>query len=209
MDPGEEGRLLFSCQEAGGMTTLSGRMNFGPEPPFLPSPPPSSYLPQKQSPNSHATGVWQGELHRFYGYFIRRYQEQFSFLASRSAPKVNKFSFKRGDGYALRLDVLKDETYFTCEVKLPSDEKARSAAVAILSERRKSVEEAFGGELDWKESPDSSIFQIYQSIDGGWQSPESEWSAIQDRLIENLLRLESAIQQPLQELKQSMPPSAS
>ena len=110
-------------------------------------------------------------------------------MASRSAPKVNKFAFKRGDGYALRLDVLKDETYFTCEVKLPSDEKARSAAVAILSERRKSVEEAFGGELDWKESPDSSIFQIYQSIDGGWQSPESEWSAIQDRLIENLLRL--------------------
>jgi hypothetical protein len=55
-DPGEEGRLLFSCREAGGRTTLSGRMNFGSETPFLPSPIPStappSSSPQKQIPSN-------------------------------------------------------------------------------------------------------------------------------------------------------------
>lgn len=166
-------------------------------------------LRSQEQEKKRASGVWQDELHRFYGHFIRRCQDQFPFLASRSAPKTNKFSFKRGDGYVLLLYTLKDAVHFTCDLKLPSDEKARSAAEAILSERRKSVEEAFGGELHWKQSTDSSIFQIYQNTKGGWGSPESEWPAIQDRLIENLLRLESAIQQPAQELKQSMEASAS
>ena len=161
-------------------------------------------LRTQEREKKRASGVWQDELHRFYGQFIRRNVDRFPFLASRSAPKVNKFFFKKGDGYALRLDTLKDQIWYGCEIKLPSDKRGLDAADAIFSEHRKSVEEALGGELHWKQKPDGSIFQIYQSIEGGWASPESEWVAIQDKLIERLLSLDSAIQQPLQELKPLM-----
>lgn len=166
-------------------------------------------LRTQEREQKRASGVWQGELERFFGHLLRRHQDQYPFLAGRSAPKANKFYFKRGNGYALRLDVLKEETYFTCEVRLPSDEKARDIAEAMITGWREPVEKAFCGELQWKLAPNSSISQIYQSFEGGWGSPESEWPAIQDRGIENLIRLESAIQPPLQELKRAIEASAS
>ncbi|MFP6896801.1 MAG: DUF4268 domain-containing protein, partial [Roseibacillus sp.] len=160
-------------------------------------------LRTQEREQKRAAGRWQGELERFWAQMIRRNQDKYPRLASRSAPKVNKFSFKRGDGYALHMDVLKDLGYFTCEIILPDDEESRSAAVEILSVHREAVEEAFGGDLEWKEKEERPVFQVYHSIGGGWGSPESEWPDIQDRLVEQLLRLEAALQSAIEEIKRS------
>jgi hypothetical protein len=41
---------------------------------------------------------------------------------------------------------------------------------------------------------------VEAELPGGWKSPETEWPAMQDRLIDALIRLEAALKKPIQEL---------
>jgi hypothetical protein len=43
--------------------------------------------------------------------------------------------------------------------------------------------------------------RIRKIMPGSSQSPESEWPEIQDRMIDALIRLDTAMRQPIQELK--------
>lgn len=38
---------------------------------------------------------------------------------------------------------------------------------------------------------------ICLDIEGGWRSPETEWPELQDRMIETVMRLESALKAPV------------
>jgi hypothetical protein len=37
--------------------------------------------------------------------------------------------------------------------------------------------------------------------DGGWKTPEADWPALQDRMLEKMMRLEAALKGPIQSLK--------
>ncbi|MDF1754212.1 MAG: hypothetical protein P1U89_15615 [Verrucomicrobiales bacterium] len=148
-----------------------------------------------------ASGRWQGELQRFWSGFITRHQNEHPQLAGRVAPRIQNLIFKRGNGYVLQSYVLKDITYFQCDITLPKDNAQQEAAIAFLSGKTGSIEKAFGGELNAGKDKRNPVFCISQTLDRGWSSPASEWPDLQDQLLENLLRLESAVQLAIEELK--------
>jgi hypothetical protein len=40
-----------------------------------------------------------------------------------------------------------------------------------------------------------------KDFEGGWRTPEGEWPALQDRVVETAVRLEKALKNPIQNLK--------
>jgi hypothetical protein len=78
---------------------------------------------------------------------------------------------------------------------------AMVAAFEALRAQRASIEAVFGGALDWQDLPGRNGCRICTEMPGGWKSPEADWPAIQDQLIDALIRLDAALRKPIQELK--------
>ena len=87
-----------------------------------------------------------------------------------------------------------------CYIRLPGGEEKSTAAFKALLARKDEIEKSFGGPLDWQELPGRLGCRICKELPGGWKSPEAEWSEMQDRMIDALIRLEGALRKPIQEL---------
>lgn len=70
-----------------------------------------------------------------------------------------------------------------------------------LAQQKEQIEGAFGGELQWHRMDDKQGCRIFVDTNGSWRSKEAEWPEIQQRLIENAVKLESAFRMRLQTLK--------
>ncbi len=88
-----------------------------------------------------------------------------------------------------------------CYIRLPGGEQESLAAFEALRAQKKTIEDKFGGPLAWDELPGRRGCRIYTGFSGGWKSPESEWPTMQDCIIDLLIRLETALKKPIQELK--------
>lgn len=55
--------------------------------------------------------------------------------------------------------------------------------------------------LDWQELPTRIGCRIFVDIDGGWKTPETDWPALQDRMLVQMMKLESAMKGLIQALK--------
>jgi len=62
-----------------------------------------------------------------------------------------------------------------------------------LSQDRAAIEAEFGAPLVWEEKEGVRQCRIYQEIEGGYRSPEAEWPAIHDRMIDAMIRLDAAL----------------
>jgi hypothetical protein len=65
------------------------------------------------------------------------------------------------------------------------------------------VEKAFGGPLSWERLEGKRACRIKFTREGGYRSPEEDWSAIQDAIIDAMNRLEHAVRPYLKQLKLS------
>ena len=81
-----------------------------------------------------------------------------------------------------------------------SDDRTK-AAFNALREQTSQAEAVFGEALDWPELPERSGSRVCKDLQGGWRTPEAEWAALQDRLIETAMRLEKALKGPIQALR--------
>lgn len=64
-----------------------------------------------------------------------------------------------------------------------------------LLAKRQEIEQAFGGPLDWDRLEGRRACRIQHVIDGGgYRSPESEWPAIQEAMVDAMTRLERSLQ---------------
>jgi hypothetical protein len=75
---------------------------------------------------------------------------------------------------------------------------ASKAIFHALKAKREEIEQAFGGELDWQALPTRIGCRICVNLDGGWKTPESDWHTLQDRMLETMIRLETALKVPIQ-----------
>ena len=75
------------------------------------------------------------------------------------------------------------------------------AMFRALAEQKNEIEQAFGGPLDWQELPARIGCRICVDLDGGWKTPEPDWPALQERMLETMIRLEAALKGPIQALK--------
>lgn len=146
-------------------------------------------------------GVRQEIFRRFWTQLIERSKSRTQILAGRNTSSDSWLTVGIGrSGFSLVLSLTQTEGYVECHIRLDSEERSKTAFKA-LSMHKDEINARFGGEMDWQEMPGVKKCSIYAELPGGWKSPEEEWPAIQDRMIDALIRLESALKKPIQELK--------
>lgn len=64
-----------------------------------------------------------------------------------------------------------------------------------LKEAETAIHAAFGAPLVWQEKEGVRQCRVFHQVEGGYRSPAAEWPAIQDRLIEAMIRLDAAFRQ--------------
>jgi hypothetical protein len=70
-----------------------------------------------------------------------------------------------------------------------------------LNANQAAVGKAFGGPLSWERLETKRACRIRFTLEGGYRSPEEEWPAIQDKVINAMNRLEQALRPYLKQLK--------
>jgi len=73
-----------------------------------------------------------------------------------------------------------------------------------LAAHKEAIEGAFGGPLSWERLEERRACRIrYTSESGGYRTPEEQWPAIQDHIIDAMVRLERALKPYIAKLKET------
>lgn len=62
-----------------------------------------------------------------------------------------------------------------------------------LRAQRADIEQSAGRPLHWQERRERKILRIQEIVEGGFLSPEASWPAIQEKLVDAMIRLERAL----------------
>ena len=147
--------------------------------------------------------VRQEIFRRFWAQFIERSKSKTALYANRSTSADHWISGGIGrSGFSLNTSVTEDRTRIECYISMgkDSDAKNKTAFRALLAQKNE-IENSFGGVLDWQELPSRIGCRICFDTDGGWKTPETEWTDLQDEVISQMVKLESALKGPIQGLK--------
>lgn len=148
-------------------------------------------------------GVRQEVLRRFWAQYIERSKPRTALYANRRTSSDHWLSAGIGRrGFALTAVVTEDRSRIECYISMGKDsETLNKGAFHALHAKKTDIELAFGRELDWQELPNRIGCRICIDIDGGWKTPEPDWPALHDRMLEEMIKLESALKEPIQSLK--------
>ena len=140
---------------------------------------------------------------RFWAQYIERSKSKTALYANRSTSTDHWMSAGIGrGGFSLNASVTEDRSRIECYISMGKDSDIRNkAAFHALHDLRADIEHAFGSALDWQELPNRIGCRICVDIDGGWKTQESGWPALQDRMLEQMIKLESSLKGPIQTLK--------
>lgn len=139
---------------------------------------------------------------RFWAQLIERSRPVTALLANRSTSGEHWLSAGIGRaGFGLNFTLAEDRSRVECLIRLDKGEDGRNKrAFHALHAQKEAIERTFGGPLDWQELPDRYACRICTHIDGGWRTSEAEWPALQDAMIQAMLRLEHALKDPIHRL---------
>lgn len=144
----------------------------------------------------------RGELfRRFWAQLIERSKPKTPLLANRTTSGDHWLSAGIGrSGFSLHMTLTRQRAQVECYIRLPGGDEKNTEAFTALLKQKAEIETNFGSELDWQELPDRIGCRICKELNGGWQVAESEWPAMQDSMIDALIRLEKALKKPVQDL---------
>ena len=147
--------------------------------------------------------VRQEIFRRFWAQYIERSKPKTGLYSNRSTSSDHWMSAGIGrGGFSLNASVTEDRARIECYISMGKDSDAKNkAAFHALKVRQAEVEQAFGGELDWQELPTRIGSRICVDMDGGWKTPEPDWPTLQDRMLTQMMKLESALKGPILSLK--------
>ncbi len=94
------------------------------------------------------------------------------------------------NGFRLSVVLNRTEARVACLVNHPH---GGSAIFDVLHAQRVAIEQDLGTMLEWNALPEQKRSRIRKSLPGGWQLPESEWPAFQEKLVELAYKLDSAL----------------
>jgi hypothetical protein len=81
-------------------------------------------------------------------------------------------------------------------------EEENKQVLGALKAHQAEIEKAFGGPLSWQPLEGKRACRIaYMTTAGGWRSDEAKWPAIQDAMIDAMVRLENALSPHLAKLR--------
>jgi hypothetical protein len=147
-------------------------------------------------------GVRQEIFRKFWAQLIERSKPKTQLLAGRSTTSDHWLSAGIGrSGFSLCVSLTQSECQVECYIRLQGGEEKSTAAYNSLLARKSEIELVFGEPLDWQDLPGRQGCRICQHLPGGWKTPETDWPTMQDGIIDGLIRLETALKKPIQELK--------
>jgi Domain of unknown function (DUF4268)/Endonuclease NucS len=148
-------------------------------------------------------GVRQEIFRRFWTQYIERSKLKTALYANRSTSSDHWLSAGIGrGGFTLNASITEHRARIECYISMGKDSDSKNkAAFHALYQIRTGIEQTFGGELNWQELPSRIGCRICVDIGGGWKTPESDWSALQDCILEQMMKLELALKGPIQSLK--------
>lgn len=160
-------------------------------------------LREQEREKRKATNDKGERIKRFWSLFIERSRAKTDKWARRSNTDRNALAGCRlaRTGFELNAVAKGDEVRAECYIQIPEGGEVTNKAYHLLERNKEAIERAFGGPLDWQELPDNdNSCRICKTFAGGWKSPESEWPEILDATIDALLRLETALKDPIMKL---------
>ena len=134
--------------------------------------------------------------YRFWEQLLTRAREQTSLHAGRSPTRGTWISGSIGrTGYSLDYGVTQQENkvYLWIADDKPAFEK--------LHAQRAEIEAQFGDSLIWRNGEGQKGCSIAFLQEGGYRSPVESWPAIQDRMIDAMIRLDKAIRSKVVSLR--------
>lgn len=149
-------------------------------------------------------GKRQEIFKKFWTQFIEASATRTELFKNRSSTTDHWLSAGIGRyGFALTVSLTEDRARVECVIRIGKDSATvNKAAFHGLMANKAAIEASFGETLDWQELPDKAACRICKDFNsGGWKSPESEWSSIQDWLTTTSINLERALKGPVQSLK--------
>lgn len=156
---------------------------------IIPLPEAEDYLVKmrEQQDEKRKVGTKRQEIfRRFWGQFIEQSRQTSALYAGRSPTTDHWLSAGLGKaGTNITCALTEDQS--RAEVWIASNKEWFDA----LHEQKGEIEKDFGGPLQWLRLDNRIGCRICVEFEGGWKSPESEWPAMQKRLIETAKRLES------------------
>jgi hypothetical protein len=99
--------------------------------------------------------------------------------------------------YAVREDDAQAELYIDFGVGF--DDKNLQVLNQLLSQKE-SIEQVFGGELEWEALPGSRGCRIRKKVAGGYRSPTSEWPRIFHQMVSAMINLDKALRPHIKKL---------
>lgn len=147
-------------------------------------------------------GARQEVFRKFWAQLIERSKARTPLLANRTTTADHWLSAGIGrTGFTLTALLTQNGGQVECYIRPPGGEEKSTLAFNSLSAQKPEIEAKFGSALDWQDLPGRQGCRICKELPGGWKSPESEWPEMQNRIIDELIRLEGALRKPIQDLK--------
>lgn len=140
---------------------------------------------------------------RFWAQYIERSRANTTLYANRNTSSDHWISAGVGrSGFSLNASLTEDRARVECYISMGKNSEARNkAAFAALEARKEEIERNFGGPLDWQRLPDRLGCRINKDLTGGWKTAEGDWPDLQERMLAEMVKLESALRAPIQALK--------
>jgi hypothetical protein len=105
-------------------------------------------------------------------------------------------------GFQLNYSVRGEESQVELYIDLGQNSDERNKVYFDgLKKNQAQIEGIFGGQLDWQDLPESRACRIRKVIEGGYRSPESEWSSIYEKMVDAMIRLDKALRGYVQNLQ--------
>lgn len=129
---------------------------------------------------------------------LARFLEQ---LALRAAPRTSLHAGRTPDaalgilygaigrtGFSINYHVAKDRS----RVELLIQRQNARDQLLKLKEAQVTIEHTFGGPLEWMEKEGVQQCRALHPIEGGYRTPEADWSNLHDEMIDAMIRLDKA-----------------
>lgn len=133
---------------------------------------------------------------RFWDQFLVRANQRGNLFAHRTTSASPWLGTSLGrNGFRLSAAMRRTGARVVCNIH---HAKGGTALFDALHAQRENIEKEFGAPLQWAALPDKKRSWIRAETGGNWQSPESEWPAIQENLVDLAYRLDKVLRPRIQ-----------
>ena len=142
----------------------------------------------------------QRMFRRFWSQFIARANARGDLFAHRKTSANPWLGTSLGrNGFRLSASLTRSETRVICNIHHP---EGGTGLFDQLQAQQAEIEQEFGLPLQWAAQPEKKRSWIRVVTPGGWQLPESEWPAIQEKLVDLAYRLDTVLRLRVQAIPQ-------